>query len=170
MRFDLCFFCELFQTEFFADFLCYVLAEALADVRYATCYIHDVNIFALIAHSFNGINDFLCDFAHLVGRSSLQSYCVLQSTDLSEKAMQRLGAMVRTTNGFEIAEEDLKIRGAGDFLGTRQSGENKYMALMLAYPDKYKYAQTLANRILDDRKKCPILTKVLAEQEDESGE
>ena len=63
MRFDLCFFCELFQTEFFADFLCYVLAEALADVRYATCYIHDVNIFALIAHSFNGINDFLCDFA-----------------------------------------------------------------------------------------------------------
>ena len=105
-----------------------------------------------------------------VGRSSLQSYCVLQSTDLSEKAMQRLGAMVRTTNGFEIAEEDLKIRGAGDFLGTRQSGENKYMALMLAYPDKYKYAQSLANRILDDRKKCLILTKVLAEQEDESGE
>lgn len=105
-----------------------------------------------------------------VGRSSLQSYCVLQSNDQSEKAMQRLGAMVRTTNGFEIAEEDLKIRGAGDFLGTRQSGENKYMALMLAYPDKYKYALTLAKRILDDRKKCPLLTKVLAEQEDESGE
>ena len=41
---------------------------------------------------------------------------------------------------------------------------------MLAYPDKYKYAQSLANRILDDRKKCLILTKVLAEQEDESGE
>ena len=77
MRFDLCFFCELFQTEFFADFLCYVLAEALADVRYATCYIHDVNIFALIAHSFNGINDFLCDFAHLVGRSSLQGIAVV---------------------------------------------------------------------------------------------
>lgn len=44
------------------------------------------------------------------------------------------------------------------------------MALMLAYPDKYKYALTLAKRILDDRKKCPLLTKVLAEQEDESGE
>jgi ATP-dependent DNA helicase RecG len=40
----------------------------------------------------------------------------------SNEAKQRLEAMVRTTDGFEISEEDLKIRGAGDFFGTRQSG------------------------------------------------
>ena len=100
-----------------------------------------------------------------VGRSNLQSYCVLQSTDQSEKGRMRLDAMVRTTNGFEIAEEDLKIRGAGDFLGTRQSGENKYMALMLAYPEKYKYAQEIAKRILDDGKPCRMLARVKSEQE-----
>ena len=100
-----------------------------------------------------------------VGRSNLQSYCVLQSNDQTEKGRMRLDAMVRTTNGFEIAEEDLKIRGAGDFLGTRQSGENKYMALMLAYPEKYKYAQEIAKRILDDGKPCRMLARVKSEQE-----
>ena len=98
-----------------------------------------------------------------VGRSNLQSYCVLQSADQSEKGRQRLEAMVNTTNGFEIAEADLKIRGPGDFLGTRQNGENKYMALMLAYPDKYKYAQEIAKRILDDGKPCRMLSRVKTE-------
>jgi ATP-dependent DNA helicase RecG len=40
----------------------------------------------------------------------------------SAEAKQRLAAMTRTTDGFEISEEDLRIRGAGDFFGTRQSG------------------------------------------------
>lgn len=98
-----------------------------------------------------------------VGRSHLQSYCVLQSAESSEKSRMRLDAMVRTTNGFEIAEEDLKIRGPGDFLGTRQNGENKYMALMLAYPERYRYAQEIAKRILDDGKSCRMLDRVKEE-------
>lgn len=98
-----------------------------------------------------------------VGRSHLQSYCVLQSAESSEKSRMRLDAMVRTTNGFEIAEEDLKIRGPGDFLGTRQNGENKYMSLMLAYPERYKYAQEIAKRILDDGKPCRMLERVKEE-------
>ncbi|MEK7263031.1 MAG: ATP-dependent DNA helicase RecG [Bacteroidota bacterium] len=54
-----------------------------------------------------------------VGRGTEQSYCLLRTED---EANQRLIAVVRTNNGFEIAEEDLRLRGPGDFFGTRQSG------------------------------------------------
>jgi ATP-dependent DNA helicase RecG len=57
-----------------------------------------------------------------VGRGGEQSYCILLSYGGGEEARKRLEVMVRTTDGFEIAEEDLKIRGPGDFFGTRQSG------------------------------------------------
>jgi len=58
-----------------------------------------------------------------VGRSDQQSYCILMAGyKRSQEAKQRLEAMVRTNDGFEISETDLKIRGAGDFFGTRQSG------------------------------------------------
>jgi ATP-dependent DNA helicase RecG len=58
-----------------------------------------------------------------VGRSDQQSYCLLMAGyKRSAEAKQRLQAMVRTTDGFEISETDLQIRGAGDFFGTRQSG------------------------------------------------
>ena len=58
-----------------------------------------------------------------VGRSDQQSYCILMAGyKQSAEAKQRLSAMTRTTDGFEISEEDLRIRGAGDFFGTRQSG------------------------------------------------
>lgn len=58
-----------------------------------------------------------------VGRSAAQSYCILMASyERSNEATQRLEAMVRTNDGFEISETDLKIRGAGDFFGTRQHG------------------------------------------------
>jgi ATP-dependent DNA helicase RecG len=60
-----------------------------------------------------------------VGRGAEQSYCLLISRareDLTETAVRRLEALVRTTDGFELAEEDLDIRGGGQLLGTRQSG------------------------------------------------
>jgi ATP-dependent DNA helicase RecG len=58
-----------------------------------------------------------------VGRSDAQSYCILMAGyKRSQEAKQRLEAMVRTNDGFEISETDLRIRGAGDFFGTRQSG------------------------------------------------
>lgn len=101
-----------------------------------------------------------------VGRSSLQAYCVLDSSDRSEKAMYRFKAMCNTTDGFKIAEEDLKIRGAGDFLGTRQSGDNKYMALMMAYPDEYAMAQKVAERLFDSGSTCPLMKKVKAERDE----
>ena len=59
-----------------------------------------------------------------VGRGSEQSYCVLMSDEkLSKESSKRLEAMCQTTDGFELAELDLKLRGAGDINGTMQSGE-----------------------------------------------
>ena len=57
-----------------------------------------------------------------VGRSSLQSYCVLVSSSRSQETRERLGIMTQTNDGFVIAEKDLQLRGPGEFLGTRQSG------------------------------------------------
>jgi ATP-dependent DNA helicase RecG len=57
-----------------------------------------------------------------VGRGEHQSFCVLVSDPGTDDARQRMDVMVRTSNGFEIAEEDLRIRGPGEFYGTRQSG------------------------------------------------
>ena len=58
-----------------------------------------------------------------VGRGADQSYCVLvTSVKLSEESKKRLDIMVRTNDGFEIAEADLKLRGPGDLEGTQQSG------------------------------------------------
>lgn len=58
-----------------------------------------------------------------IGRGSRKSYCILM-TDVkrSKEAKFRLETMARTADGFEIAEADLKLRGPGDFLGTKQSG------------------------------------------------
>jgi ATP-dependent DNA helicase RecG len=58
-----------------------------------------------------------------VGRDRHQSYCfLLYQSPLSDEARGRLQAMTETTDGFEIAERDLDLRGPGDFFGTRQAG------------------------------------------------
>ena len=60
-----------------------------------------------------------------VGRGAEQSYCLLVSRakeELTDAARERLEALVATTDGFELAERDLEIRGEGQLLGTRQSG------------------------------------------------
>ena len=57
-----------------------------------------------------------------VGRSSLQSYCILVTASKSQETRERLNIMTQTNDGFVIAEKDLQLRGPGEFLGTRQSG------------------------------------------------
>lgn len=69
-----------------------------------------------------------------VGRGKYKSYCILKS---KFKDNPRLVAMTETTNGFKIAEKDLQLRGSGDFIGTAQSGNNKYVMLMIAFPKLY---------------------------------
>lgn len=60
-----------------------------------------------------------------VGRSELQSYCIL----ISEKDVERLNILTKTNDGFKVSEEDFRLRGSGDLFGVRQSGE---MAFQLA--------------------------------------
>jgi ATP-dependent DNA helicase RecG len=68
-----------------------------------------------------------------VGRSTDRSYCILMADFVrSEDAARRLDIMTKTTDGFEIAEEDLKIRGPGEFMGTRQSGLPAFRSVDLA--------------------------------------
>ena len=57
-----------------------------------------------------------------VGRGKAKSYCILTTRNRNPETLQRLKALCKTTDGFKIAEEDLKLRGPGDFFGSRQSG------------------------------------------------
>ena len=57
-----------------------------------------------------------------VGRGSAKSYCILNTRNKNTDTLARLKALCKTTDGFQIAEEDLKLRGPGDFFGSRQSG------------------------------------------------
>ncbi|MFL5951917.1 MAG: ATP-dependent DNA helicase RecG [Gaiellaceae bacterium] len=88
-----------------------------------------------------------------VGRGAEQSYCLLISRareDLTESAVRRLEALVRTTDGFELAEEDLDIRGGGQLLGTRQSGltDLKFAHLRKDRP-LLERARVLADELVD---------------------
>ncbi|MBA7649777.1 ATP-dependent DNA helicase RecG [subsurface metagenome] len=64
----------------------------------------------------------LHQFRGRVGRGQEQSYCMLLAQNPSEVARERLDIIEKTQDGFELAEEDLKLRGPGEFFGTRQSG------------------------------------------------
>jgi ATP-dependent DNA helicase RecG len=70
--------------------------------------------------------------------------------DLTETAVRRLEALVRTTDGFELAEEDLEIRGGGQLLGTRQSGltDLKFAHLRKDRP-LLERARALADELVD---------------------
>ena len=57
-----------------------------------------------------------------VGRGKAKSYCIMTSRAKNPETVRRLKAMCKTTDGFKIAEEDLQLRGPGDFFGSRQSG------------------------------------------------
>ena len=85
-----------------------------------------------------------------IGRGSAKSYCVLMTGGkVSIEAQQRLDAMVRTQNGFEIAELDLQQRGPGEFFGTRQAGmPNFRVANLLRDRDLLEAARKEARYVL----------------------
>jgi ATP-dependent DNA helicase RecG len=88
----------------------------------------------------------LHQFRGRVGRAGYQSYCFLFSEDQNALVNPRLLAVVRSTNGFELAEEDLKIRGAGNLYGTEQSGYSFKIATLsnLEMVERSKqYAETI---------------------------
>lgn len=81
-----------------------------------------------------------------VGRGSFKAYCILISDD---KTNERLLCMTQTTDGFEIAEKDLELRGGGDLIGTRQSGSDKYISEILAHPEFYEAVKKTAKKCID---------------------
>lgn len=86
-----------------------------------------------------------------VGRGGDQSYCILMSGEkLSSDGKQRLDAMVATTDGFEIANFDLKLRGPGDIQGTQQSGALDFKIADIVRDEKLvAYTRELAKRTLE---------------------
>src|ERR1700722_16291731 len=79
-----------------------------------------------------------------IGRGAAKSHCVLVGpTRMTEEAKARLEAMVRTSNGFEIAETDLELRGPGEFFGTRQSGS---LGFQIANPMRDRAVLDLARQ------------------------
>ncbi len=85
-----------------------------------------------------------------VGRGADQSFCILMTSfKLTKEARLRIETMVKTTNGFEIAEVDMKIRGPGDMHGTQQSGVLDLQLADIIRDEKIlKYARNLATEIL----------------------
>ena len=92
-----------------------------------------------------------------VGRSDLQSYCILLfDAKLSEIASKRLEIIQENSDGFKIAEQDLLLRGGGEIFGTRQSGQKVYRTFDVSEPSNQTYilnlleqTSSLATKIVD---------------------
>ena len=86
-----------------------------------------------------------------VGRGKAKSYCILTSHNKNPETLQRLKALCRNTDGFRIAEEDLALRGPGDFFGSRQSGLPVFRVANLNYDlQTLKDAQTASAGWIDE--------------------
>lgn len=104
-----------------------------------------------------------------IGRGSAKSYCILVSDAKGDTARQRLLTMKRYSDGFKIADEDLRLRGPGDFFGKRQHGLPELrLADMVEDMDTLRLCQACAQRILDDDPNLdkPENQPLLAETED----
>jgi len=117
--------------------------EVGIDVPNATVmFIHDAGRFGLAQlHQLRG----------RIGRGAHTSYCVLFIDDKDEENKMRLAIMEETSDGFQIAEEDLKRRGPGDVLGHAQSGEAPLLfGELLADTRLVRLARQLADKTLED--------------------
>jgi ATP-dependent DNA helicase RecG len=84
-----------------------------------------------------------------VGRGAEQSYCLLLAEEPSDNAVERLQVLAQTSDGFELAEADLRIRGPGDYFGTRQSGLPEFQAADFSDVRLIETARREAMDILD---------------------
>ena len=91
----------------------------------------------------------LHQFRGRVGRGTHQSYCVLLSDAAGVEARERLKLVERIQDGFELAEEDLRLRGPGDYMGTRQSGLPDLKIASITDHEILSIARREAGRVLD---------------------
>ncbi|MCM8813502.1 MAG: ATP-dependent DNA helicase RecG [Candidatus Omnitrophica bacterium] len=113
-----------------------------------------------------------------VGRGQQQAFCILMSEGKNEETVQRLSAMTKTTDGFAIAEQDLIIRGPGEFFGTRQHGMPELRIgnilhdqelLTLARQDAFDWFSRHAGLSAAEKENIP-LRRELQERFTENGE
>lgn len=91
----------------------------------------------------------LHQFRGRVGRGEHRSYCLLLAESPSEEARERLSVMERMSDGFELAQKDLEMRGPGEFLGTRQSGFPELPLLDLLDTRTLHEVRSVAETILE---------------------
>ena len=106
----------------------------------------------------------LHQFRGRVGRGEYQSFCFLFTDSTSVKTSQRLKALIKSSNGFELAEQDLKIRGPGELVGVRQSGLPDLAMASLTDFELIKNARQEAEAIIkedSELKKYPKLSEKL---------
>src|SRR3989339_200000 len=103
----------------------------------------------------------LHQFRGRVGRSEQQSYCFLFTDSTAKKTHQRLKALLKSENGFELAEKDLKIRGPGDLIGSRQWGLPDLAMASLNDLELIQKARQAAKEILGKNLLFPALQEKL---------
>ena len=92
----------------------------------------------------------LHQFRGRVGRGEHKSYCMLLSDTASENAKERLSALARIHDGFQLAEVDLELRGPGDFFGTRQSGLPSLRMAHISDRELLEMARNEAAKLIED--------------------
>ncbi len=98
-----------------------------------------------------------------VGRGKYQSYCILNSEDTEN---ERLKVIASTTSGFDIAEQDMKLRGAGNMVGVEQTGRDRFMEEAMQYPAMFAKVRQIAVGMFTDGTAQAYLTAVEAEREE----
>ncbi len=102
-----------------------------------------------------------------VGRGAHQSWCVLVASPKARESLQRLEALCQSSDGFQIAETDMRLRGPGEFCGVRQHGLTDFrVANLIQDGDLMEQAQAWAKRILEDQpfRNHPALMKCVLER------
>lgn len=98
-----------------------------------------------------------------VGRGDAQSYCIFMNASKDNKDSERLDIMVKSNSGFDIAEEDLRLRGPGDFFGIRQSGDfNFKVADIIGDAKALESAKSDVERLLKEDKELTAHPEVKA--------
>jgi ATP-dependent DNA helicase RecG len=107
-----------------------------------------------------------------VGRGALRSYCLLLADDPSGEALQRLHLLAATNDGFELAQADMRKRGAGELLGTRQHGDTDAAMRALEHPVLLSEVRDEAERLLaedPDQTRWPELWRAAERRLDQTA-
>ena len=131
---------ENFKNKHFDLLIATPVIEVGVDIPNATCIIiESADRFGMAQlHQIRG----------RVGRSDKKSYCYLFTRNLSEESVERLSLFKNTKNGFDLAEADLKLRGPGDYIGSRQSGISDISYKMISDEDTLKISRNWAESIV----------------------